>query len=343
MKRGILSKFLSLSVFLSSLLSGAFSLAEFCVQSYNAYGPAYSLNLKGRTNLLLSMFEEKGLCEIVTFQEVWRDSHIDHLLVGLDSLNPDFSFYHANNPFEGVSTGLLTATTFPVSAAESLVYYEYPNGIADWFRGQLGVKKALGTVRANISESEKNQDVWVVNTHLHHSSQVIRLAQIVELGEYLNHDNLRALPLILAGDFNFKPDSLEAELLKVYSRVIDTHTEVHGEYGLGEATYDVENPLSWGGDSRIIDYVFYRNSDGYGLRPTSSEIYPKDYNGQFMSDHYGRWVSFRLAESEALLEAHENEKAVDVLKRALRVLRSEKSPDFDGAVRILERKIATYN
>jgi exonuclease III len=316
------------------------AMGEFCIQSFNTYGPAYSSNLEGRTKKFLKLLKAEKNCSIVTLQEVWQDRHIEQLSLGLKNINSEYDVFHADTLLNGSRSGLLMASSFPITSNEAYSFINYPNGISDWFREQMGVKKAVSALLVSVSDNGITDKLIVINTHLHHSSQPIRLAQIVELGEYLNKAELKRFPLILAGDFNAQPYSLEWFLIKELLELQDSHLTSNKEYKKEDATYDENNPLSWGGPSRVLDYVFYRNGEETQLKIQSSQVFPKVYKDQYLSDHYGKKVSLDFEPINGFFMPinYENQ-SKEYIERALRILKNQKEKEYIFAIKALERRL----
>lgn len=92
------------------------------------------------------------------------------------------------------------------------------------------------------AQTTSGREIIFANTHLDHQSRKNRLAQTEKVkGALLK----QAMPVILAGDFNFTPDSQEYSLMK--SQWIDTAVEIQRSPQL---TYPHKNP------TKRIDYIF---------------------------------------------------------------------------------------
>ncbi|MCB0392166.1 MAG: endonuclease/exonuclease/phosphatase family protein [Bdellovibrionales bacterium] len=317
--------------------------ADFCIQSFNTYGPAYASQVKMRTQLLVELFNLKTDCEVFLFQEVWKKSHKKNLRTGLSSLSPEMSFYHGDESYRDVKTGLLMATNFNIQENFTQLYKVFSHGAADWFRDQLGVKKAFTASTVNVVDNGMTASIKIINTHLHHSSKVIRLAQILELYEYMNKH--QSLPIIIAGDLNTTPRSLEWKLLTRVLKVKDSHFSVYQNYQKEDCTYCHDNPLSWGGPSRVLDYVFYRSGKLVELKATESEVYPKTFKGEHLSDHYGKKIRFQLKNKSSFQTVKDSagiisiEEEKQVLKAVKSLFLKEKSKEFQRFIEIIESRL----
>ncbi len=319
------------------------SQAVFCYQSFNAYGPAYSFDLKKRTKNLIQLLSKESPCEIMSFQEVWNKSHIKRLKRGLLTNQLATKFNHADENLEGSKTGLLIASQFTLVNVDSYLYGDYVSGASDWLRDKLGVHKAFSFSIVNVVADSDVADVGVINTHLHHASQAIRLAQIIELGDYLRKPKIQELPLIVSGDFNATPYSLEWWLIQADLMVRDSHITVHPDYEVDDFTYDSENPYSWGGKSRALDYVFYRPSNLYEISVEDSIVFPRTYEGEYLSDHYGKKNNFKLDKSSIGLSDFGMPVAdrINIYKKAYRVFKKQKSNKFERVIVILQEQLVS--
>ncbi len=73
--------FFLLSFFVASLPSWADPL---CVQTFNAYGPAYAKDVAPRTERLVNLIRDEGqpACDLIQLQEVWTNSQLGILKQG---------------------------------------------------------------------------------------------------------------------------------------------------------------------------------------------------------------------------------------------------------------------
>ncbi|MCB0356659.1 MAG: endonuclease/exonuclease/phosphatase family protein, partial [Bdellovibrionales bacterium] len=218
-------------------LIGISARAEFCFQSFNTYGPAYALNLKKRTKLFSQLLKLHTHCELMVLQEVWRQSHKKRLKKNLRNLDDSIEFYHGDALDDNFKTGLLLSSQYKILSTNTYYYIQYPNGALDWVRKQVNVRKAFSSIVVDMNDNHFNSEVEVINTHLHPTSKVIRLAQIIELSEYLKTSPWRKKPLILAGDFNAQPHSFEWDVIVYLLGLRDAHIQTNSEYLSVDCTY----------------------------------------------------------------------------------------------------------
>lgn len=273
--------------------------SAFCVQSYNAYGPAYARNTIHRTQMMVSRLKKMDSCEVLQFQEVWSS---DQAQIFLDQM-PPFQKTSAPNLklrlglmgfYQGESLGSFTHV-FPLNN---------DGGLLDGVREAFSVMKGFQVESISLEKSNDRSDkifskepIYFINTHLHPSSVGVRLAQLLELYQWrLHHLNQK---LVLTGDFNFETGSLERRIVMGLLGLRDSAYEVWGSYSSGFCTYCEENPLRWMSGNHVFDYVFYSNFGGneeLKLSPRKGEVNFKADDGEFLSDHYGLRLFFNWQE-----------------------------------------------
>ncbi len=258
--------------FFLALLWAANSWASpFCVQTFNAYGPAYAKDVGGRTQRLAEIISsENPACDLIQFQELWTDGQLKILERGLQGRQVLPARILAPKK-EKVGLVSVSPGAWGLSQPSSLHLYEVNNegGILDRIRRTFKVEK--GFHQNNFSTPE-GFSIQTLNTHTHPTDQAVRLAQVLELVEWgwENFDFHR--PLLVTGDFNATPDSLEIRLLTKLLGLTDSYGEMNGGYRDNECTICRRNPIGWTFDDRVVDYVFYRPGADLALRPVRSEM-----------------------------------------------------------------------
>lgn len=130
---------------------------------------------------------------------------------------------------------------------------------------------------ALFQELESNAVVRIYNTHLDHIGSE---ARILGLGQILRHimeqsskeSNLVPAPIILTGDFNAFPDSVEMQQLNLYPDLCDLTNSIHGtfhDYGR------LPTPEK-------IDYIIAQK----GISCNQVTIWDDNHQGVYLSDHY---------------------------------------------------------
>jgi endonuclease/exonuclease/phosphatase family metal-dependent hydrolase len=194
--------------------------------------------------------------DVVALQEVWCDTIAKYFF---DHLGYRYYAYLPNKKrLKGrMGNGLMFLSKFPILEQKILEFSEYTR-FDEYFsaKGALMIQIETGRGKVNI-----------VNTHLGAGKRITHIHQRMYQTEELQHF-MRSLPrqqpLILAGDFNFNPDSMEYILLKQWFRryfdedLPDTYQAIHPSSS-GHTFY---LNRSYGQDPEIhnqeerIDYIF---------------------------------------------------------------------------------------
>lgn len=307
----------------SFLIFYSLNLWGFCLQSFNGYGPAYATNTYNRTVAFTKEIAQEPRCSLVNLQEVWNKSQIDLVDRQLQA------FYEVLAPNREQRIGLMTMISGQV-LEQKLYLFKLNNedGLLDSFRELFGVRKAFHVSLLRISGEAET--LYLVNTHLHPSSQPVRLAQIMDIFEWrLQHPDNK---VILSGDFNSEVSSLERVFMMYLLGAHDAMAEVLGQYPKDFCTYCDTNPRSWLSGKHVFDYVFYSN-----ISLTSSDLVAVDGQINLMgnkedvySDHYGLRVEFAWQKSQEISEEELGQrisyflKVIDVADKALKTSGNKK-------------------
>lgn len=298
---------------------------SFCVQNFNAYGPIYALNLKARTEILSRELLTRDSCDVIHLQEVWNESHIDQLE---DLLKRR---YLMSMPNRESRIGLMSLFQFELGEQETHNFVvNDEGGFLDTIRSVFKVKKAFHVVKADPRLLD--EQMYFVNTHLHPTSQAIRVTQLVDILEWrLQHQDLK---MILSGDLNANPQDLERGLALVLLGTRDGLYESVGDYPKGLCTYCVVNPTGWKMSDQVFDYILYSNigEAQSSLFVQSAAINLKGTPRKPLSDHYGVKIEFgykkNLIPQTRDSQNMRRETAVLYISQALRVLEKEKKAEF---------------
>lgn len=133
---------------------------------------------------------------------------------------------------------------------------------------------------ALLRDKLTGETILFANTHLDHSNDTVRSAQMDILMDYLA-DRIGQYPFYLTGDFNCVADSVPYET--VTARLQDSHKTAWVDLSTAENTY---HAYTVEGHSEI-DFIFHNGH----TTPVQYEIISKDYGG-FVSDHYGVIAEF---------------------------------------------------
>ena len=139
--------------------------------------------------------------------------------------------------------------------------------------------------RAGLRHKESGKILQLFNTHFdwvapgpRESAQLI-IRKAEKLGD---------VPVFAIADFNFTPDSPPWHSMR--SWFYDVREEIAPE-NTQSTTCSYRPAGSPGG--HIIDYCFYH---GNGVKPTRYEVLTKEYDGKFVSDHFGVYFEFEVEE-----------------------------------------------
>lgn len=290
----------SLVLFLTNLASAH------CLQSFNGYGPVYAPSVLLRTQTFMKQIVKDG-CEVIHLQEVWNKSQINKIEEVIDLS------YLAYAPNKMKRNGLMSFSHWNVLKTE---YHSFDmnkdGGFLDKSRSFFGVEKGFAVQWIMTPAGE----MAFVNLHLHPTSPTVRIAQILQLIVW--RMKVAKYPIVLTGDFNMTPDSLEHFLVGTGLRVKDAMQELRGKYTKDICTYCASNRLGWLPDDRVLDYFFY--TENSPIKITNVEINLKGTPEQPLSDHFGLKVSFDFTAPPQIKRDIQNETQllVEVLDKAKR-------------------------
>ena len=255
------------------------SFAE-CLLTFNTYGPIYASNVHGRGVRLVEEINEKSKCDLIHFQEAWSANQIDIFDQGLKNT------YHIYAPNRQSRIGLMNFSLRPWQEAKTYSYRaNYDGHLLDDVRKLVHTKKAFAVL------DEALAGTFSVNTHLHPTSERVRILQMIDLLNWrIQHISK---PLVLTGDFNIDPNSFEHAFVMKILNLNDSMLVVNGSYPAGFCTYCASNSLGWLSENHTFDYVFFSRLAGDEVGWTPKDIHlALTGNGQPLSDHYGLKVDF---------------------------------------------------
>lgn len=317
-------------------LSNAFAGSSFCLQNFNLYGPVYALDIELRTRATAStLLREKSPCHLIQFQEVWNQGHIAQVH---QLFNPH---YLIDSPNRRSRIGLMTLSRWPLLSSETEFFrLNDEGGVLDSLRSLANVRKAFHINEVRIPSEDPawpDEVVYLINTHLHPTSQALRIAQIVDLAMWRLQN--RDKKMLLTGDFNAHHDSLEHQLVQDLLAVQDSAEVFFGTYPKEFCTYCRANPRSWKFSDEVLDYVWFSNQGGSPrqLKVTQVEQNLKGVGKFTLSDHYGVRVHFAWENQEHWkLPKKESTKAlIDSALLAAQVLQETRNTDFRSYIEFL--------
>ncbi len=271
--------------------------APLSVLSYNVWGvPFAGKNARKRIPEIGQRLAPQTI-DVVTVQEAFEGCFVPNEPRTL--LQNSGYAYFAKGPaprgLRCVSSGLLILSKHPILESATLVYDHCVGTDCFARKGALYVKLSvpgLGEV-----------DVYTTHTNAGTSnkSAAKRQTQIEQLIRFVDEhsgDGLR--PVILTGDLNATPKSVEITRLTSALELRDSHQEFVDHHPVSDIERDgfTSDPRRNGnqrdpdGEGRRIDYVFFREPQGAGstalttLRSSLSFVEP-GYRDLALSDHFG--------------------------------------------------------
>jgi hypothetical protein len=115
----------------------------------------------------------------------------------------------------------------------------------------------------------------------------VRITQVTQILTRFERMLPLTAPVVVTGDFNFEPGSVEYNLLSSFTLMTDSYERDHDGYHDGVCTYCADNPLHWFGESRVIDYIWTRSTATSRIAPDGSLINLRGNEEITPSDHYG--------------------------------------------------------
>lgn len=233
-------------------------------------------------------------------QEVWRAGHQSNLMSSFQRMYPNASSISADSfRRDEKMTGLLGLFQGQIKSYVSKTYTLNRDGLLDGIRTVAGVEKGFGFAQVEFFRNSEFDSVLWGNTHLHPTSEWVQLSQLVELGVFLQMPESFDAPLVLAGDFNFPPQSLGWNFLVHVLGFQDAYLLGSQEFQRESCSYCEENSLSWGGGSRRIDHIFFRPSKTQVIEVEFADITLTGTPQSPLSDHYGVRSWLRMGERQS--------------------------------------------
>lgn len=279
---------------MSSQVQANSSAQSFSVQTFNLYGPLYGRALGKRSRDFVSEIQRGNVADFNFYQEVWSQDHLDYLEGELKQ-NPDQSWIRFDEARDDrTSSGLAAFLQWgQVNEVSSQLFQKIKKGFLDELRDFFGVWKGFGILR--LRDPETANRYLFINTHLHPTSQIIRLCQLVTLSNWMLENAAIDESVFFVGDFNSGPGSLEWDLITKFLGFEDPFNSVNLSK-VRPCTYCAStNPLAWGeNEDRILDNVFFLPSPEVDLRATNAIVNYNEERRLPISDHYGVRVDFEI-------------------------------------------------
>lgn len=307
---------------------------RFCLQNFNAYGPAYASNIEERTERITGFLQGIPKCDVVHLQEVWSEDHIAQVEKNLKHQ------YSISSPNKDARIGVMSLFMGEIKGRQTVDFtINNEGGVLDTVRSALNVKKAYHIVRSNFYGID--EDFFFMNTHLHPTSQAVRITQVLDILQWrLKHQQLK---LLLSGDFNADIDSVERKFLMMTMGAHDSMDEFLGGYPASYCTYCAKNPLGWMLTDHTFDYIFFSNvgESNTSLKAVEGEVNMRGSPRKPWSDHFGVRVQFSVEPEKTSLTSEVLEsrrtQAIEVLAVADYILKQESGPEFKPYVTLIQQ------
>ncbi len=299
---------------------------RFCLQNFNAYGPIYAKDIFERTDRMTSELQAIPKCDVVHLQEVWNESQITQIEKDLKRQ------YNMSTPNKTARIGVMSLFMEDIISEETQTFnINNENGVLDSIREAFDVKKAFHIVRSSFFDV--NEIFQFVNTHLHPASQPVRLTQILDMVQWrLKHQNEK---LLLTGDLNADPGSVEHRLVKYVLGMSDS-LELHmNGYHRSICTYCTGNPRGWMFSNHVFDYIFFSNvgDSSSTLKVLSSQINMRGTPRRPLSDHFGVRTQFAIDPVKSEITSAQIEmrrqKALEVLDETQKIFSGPDAKKFE--------------
>ncbi len=270
----------NLIILLGNLLLLAGAAKAECLITFNTYGPIYASNVISRSVRIVEDIKSQHDCELIHFQEAWSENQIGIFHNGLQS------HYQIYSPNRQQRIGLMSFSKAAWSEVKTYTYRANFDGhFLDEVREIVNAKKAFSIVTESLAGTAS------INTHLHPTSDQVRILQILDLLNWRVQNQSKLL--IVSGDFNMAPSSLEHFFLRSILNIEDAMLATRGQYPSDFCTYCASNQLGWMSDDHTFDYVFFSRiaSGQRGWVPQNVDLVLTG-GRQPLSDHYGLKVNF---------------------------------------------------
>ncbi len=259
------------------------------IQTLNIYQPPYSANQSERLSNLLD-FIIKDSSDIIFFQEVWIENYYKKIKNASQSIQMESIPFDTSNTKNGLVT-LLKSKKYVMSSHQ----FPYVKGsFYDFIYDLFGISKGFGIAHVGFPNFP-DQFFLAINVHLHHLNLEARLIQLLYYFRWFIKQKNFKDPIIFAGDFNFEPDSLEFKMIQKMFLFEEPWTHLKLNYSctlcednkIGIVSILNQFLTKTKKIKKTLDYIFFRSSPNTKIIPKDLKVFPKKYNGNFLSDHYG--------------------------------------------------------
>ena len=207
--------------------------------------------------------------DVVAFQEM-TDRHLELM----EKCFPEYQFVGLIRNPDYVGEGLFVAVrreTCMVLGFESI--FLSPTPYMPFSRYEMQSRHARVCVQVHLYHKPSKTEMRIFDLHLDHLPTEAKMLGMKDALAYIDSfAEKRALPYVLLGDFNVRPDSEEIALCNARTEMRDVTAHL-------ESTFH-----KYGSASSKIDYIYLTND--LADRVTAVERWDDEDGGIWLSDHY---------------------------------------------------------
>lgn len=261
----------------------------------NTWGAPYSKHRRARMHLIGERVAGMQP-DIVFFQEAFLEEDRDALLAILT----ECGYAHFHHYGSGVvGSGLLTISKHPIVDVAFLRYRMAGKPLmlqhGDYYAG-----KGVGLARINLNGI--TLDAYNIHPHAQYIMDddnpyaIYTDTNLYEASRFIQAHSIEN-PVVLAGDFNVRPDQPGYQLITALTNLTDAYHALHGEQAV---TYAPQNAYVTS-PTQCLDYIMLRDGahitlDTMSCAVVMTDTFDLDTEGaEQFSDHYGVLARLRLA------------------------------------------------
>ena len=290
---------------------------SFDLMTLNTWGTPYAKHHPERMTAIAQRLLQLAP-DVIALQEMYREPDRQLMITALRDTYP-YRHYFASCL---LGSGLMTFSRYPIVDA---VFYRFRMGgkPEKFWRGDYFAGKGIGLARIDLPDGPIN----VFNCHTHaqydHAidneyaaytqSNLYEAARIV-----YNH---QALPCVLCGDLNTRPDRLGYRLITTLAHLDDAYTLAHPDDKNG-FTFHTDNPYV-STESERLDYILLHGLRADAIEITMTERLTNNGPAQAYSDHYALKATITPANTQSQTHTDAACAALEELLRNLRAAQAD--------------------
>ncbi|RCH96902.1 phospholipase C type enzyme [Rhizopus stolonifer] len=286
--------------------------------------------------------------DLITLQEVWVQTDFQRIRHAVKDTLPHSKYFYSGV----LGSGLAILSKFPILSTQ---YHRYHlNGKPLMFiHGDYYVGKGVGSI---VVDHPTVGLLEVFNTHLHasysprHQYNAHRAAECWQLATLLRNSAAMGRQIVMSGDFNSVPTSINYQLICDHGCMTDSWLELHGEpdptkFDVDTMTqeaytqyfgYTCNSPFNTfsryyqsdihTASAKRLDYIFYRHTPQ--LKCIASNVVFTNLipdSNQSYSDHFGVMSIFQLSLHADLSNLNKTQLKLSTVDAILEELRKEQT------------------